>query len=97
MINKFLIAFGIYSYFFCSMANTCYRVNSEGIKVFSLLPLFTVGLWGPLKSFYLLAVYNSLYSSLVYMTNTLLSLNNLYGASLFVFYLDKVITQLPSS
>ncbi len=60
MLNKIFIAFLIYTYFFCGLGNTCFRINSDGIKQFSLLPLFTEGIIGPIRSLVLLIYYGYL-------------------------------------
>jgi len=85
-INLFLTAFGIYSYFFCSMENVIYRENR-----FSLVPLFTEGIYGPIRSAYLLLRHDSIQTFIEYVFYTLLNLNNIFGALLFVFYMDLIL------
>jgi hypothetical protein len=82
---KLLISFLIYSYFFCSMENTCYRNNT-----FSLVPLFTEGIYGPIRSAYLLLVNDSINIFFEYVIYTLLNLNNIFGSLFFVFYIDLI-------
>ena len=67
---KILAAFLIYSYFFCSMENTCYRNNK-----FSVEPLITVGLFGPIKSAYLLLIHDNFQTFIEYVFYILFSLN----------------------
>ena len=78
---KILAAFLIYSYFFCSMENTCYRNDK-----FSLMPLITVGLYGPIKSAYLLLIHDNFKTFIKYIFYILFSLNNIFGALIFVYY-----------
>jgi len=85
MKGKLLISFLIYSYFFCSMENTCYRNN-----IFSLIPLFTDGIYGPIRSAYLLLVNDSITTFFEYVIYTLSNLNNIFGSLLFVFYIDLI-------
>ena len=85
MKTKLLISFLIYSYFFCSMENTCYRNNT-----FSLVPLFTEGIYGPIRSAYLLLINDSVEIFFEYVFYTLLNLNNIFGSLLFVFYVDLI-------
>lgn len=85
MKTKLLISFLIYSYFFCSMENTCYRNNT-----FSLVPLFTEGIYGPIRSAYLLLINDSVEIFFEYVFYTLLNLNNIFGSLLFVFYIDLI-------
>ncbi len=89
MIPKILTAFLIYSYFFCELGNTCFRGNSNGIIEFSLVPLFTEGLYGPIRTLYRLLFFD-LYAFINYIIFLLTSLSNIFGALLFVFYLNKI-------
>jgi len=89
-MNKLLLAFTIYTISFCLQGNSCYRLNSDNIKVFNILPLFTEGIWGPIRSTYLLFIYDGLYSSISYIISNLLSLHNIFGAYLFVLYLSNL-------
>ena len=78
-------AFLIYAYFFCSMENTCYRNDT-----FSLTPLFTVGLYGPIKSAYLLLTNDNFMTFIEYVFYTFLSLNNIFGALFFTYYMHLI-------
>ena len=86
MYKKILLAFLIYSYFFCNLGNTCFRINSDNVKVFSIIPLFTEGLYGPIRSALLLLFYNGFPEFLFYVFDSFTHLHNIYGALLFVFY-----------
>jgi hypothetical protein len=86
MYKKILLAFLIYSYFFCNLGNTCFRINSDNVKVFSIVPLLTEGIYGPLRSALLLLYYNGFSDFLFYVFDSFLHLHNIYGALLFVFY-----------
>lgn len=86
MYKKIILAFLIYSYFFCSLGNTCFRLNSDNVKVFSIIPLLTEGLYGPLRSGFLLLFYNGFYDFFFYVLDLFLHLHNIFGALLFVFY-----------
>ena len=48
-----IISFILYLIFFCRLGNTCYRINSNGNKVFNIIPLFTEGIFGPFRTLYL--------------------------------------------
>ena len=67
------------------MENTCYRNNT-----FSLVPLFTEGIYGPIRSAYLLLINDSVEIFFEYVFYTLLNLNNIFGSLLFVFYIDLI-------
>ena len=87
MLTRLIISFLIYSYFFCNLGNTCYRMNSDGIKIFNIIPLFTEGIIGPIRSAILLLTYSGPYSFFIYIFDLLFSLHNIYGAFLLVSYL----------
>ena len=90
MFNKILISFVIYTIFFCNLGGTCYRINSNGIYIFSLLPLFTEGLFGPIRTLYLLFS-NGFYPELfLTLFDNLFSLHNFFGALLFVIYIEYI-------
>jgi hypothetical protein len=90
MYEKFIIAFLIYSYSFCNLGNTCLRIDSTGEKVFNILPLFTEGIYGPIRSAYLLLT-NSYFSSfLAYLFDCFTSLHNIFGALILVFYISYI-------
>ncbi len=44
----------IYGYSFYSLGNTIFRIDSTGTKVFSLVPLFTEGFIGPLRTLFIM-------------------------------------------
>jgi hypothetical protein len=90
MLYRLFIAFLIYAYFFCNLGNTCYRVNSDGIKIFNILPLFTEGIIGPIRSSFLLLFYNGPYAFSIYVFDLLFSLHNIYGSFLLVNYMYYV-------
>lgn len=50
IIILIILSFLIYSYFFCNLGNTCLRLNSNGEKIFSIIPLLTEGFIGPIRS-----------------------------------------------
>ena len=89
MYHKIIAAFLIYSYFFCSLGNTCYRTNSFGIKELNLVPLFTEGLYGPIRTIFRLFFYDW-YAFINYILFLLTSLSNIFGALLFVYYMNKI-------
>lgn len=89
MYPKIIVAFLIYSYFFCSLGNTCYRGNSLGVKEFNLVPLFTEGLYGPIRTIVRLFFYDW-YAFINYIIFLLTSLSNIFGALFFVFYINKI-------
>lgn len=97
MINHFLIkilfAFLIYIIFFCSLGNTCYRIDSFGIKKIQLLPLITEGIFGHLRSLYLALIHNSVKSFFIYLYDMFFSLHNIFGALIFVFYISILISK----
>lgn len=91
MINKIFISFLIYAYFFCGLGNTCFRINSDGIKQLNIIPLFTEGIIGPIRSLFLLLTYGNVSGAITYLVWIFTSLSNIFGSSLFVFYISKLI------
>jgi len=90
MYEKFIIAFLIYSYSFCNLGNTCLRIDSTGEKVFNIIPLFTEGIYGPIRSAYLLLTHSYFSSFFAYVLDCFTSLHNIFGALFFVFYLAYI-------
>jgi len=56
LLINFLIFFIIYYHGFTSLGNTTYRANSTGQIEFSLLPMFTEGFIGPIRTLFLLLI-----------------------------------------
>jgi hypothetical protein len=88
---QIIIAFIIYSFFFCSLGNTCYRIDSLGIKRIQILPLLTEGIFGHFRSLYLTLFHNSIKSFFIYLYDLFFSLHNIFGALIFVFYISILI------
>jgi hypothetical protein len=91
MLYQILISFTIYALTFCSIENIVCRIDSEGIKRLSLMPIFTEGLIAPIRSLYLLLRYNSIRSFLSYIIYLIINLNNIFGSTIFVFYILAII------
>ncbi len=64
LLINFLIFFTIYSHGFTSLGNTTYRVDSTGKVVYSLIPMFTEGFIGPLRSLYIMVIHGQIFSFL---------------------------------
>jgi len=88
---KILIAFLIYSIFFCNLGNTCLRLNSESQYVLNFMPLITEGIIGPIRSTFLLFYFGYYDTMLLYIFDCLISLHNFFGALVFVYYFDYLI------
>jgi hypothetical protein len=84
-----LIGFIIYSHAFTSLGNTTYRVNSSGQIEFSLIPMFTEGFIGPVRTLYLVLyqgqIFNFLNLSFEFVTN----LWSPYAVIFFIYLLNK--------
>ena len=91
MIFQLLIAFAIYAISFCMMENTVYRIDSENVKRLSILPIFTEGLIGPVRSLYISLRYGGVKSFICYLMYLALSFHNMLGSTLFVLYIDQLI------
>ncbi len=64
LLINFLIFFIIYSHEFTLLGNTTYRVNSTGKVVYSLVPMFTEGFIGPIRSLYIMVIQGQIFSFL---------------------------------
>ena len=90
IMNIIILSFIIYTYHFINLNNTIFRINHLGDKVFNIIPLFTEGFIGPIRSFIYLLVFDSFKNSLYYFYCELFRLSNPYSALLFVFYIKKI-------
>jgi len=91
MIFQLLIAFFIYAISFCMMENTINRIDSNGIKQFSVIPIFTEGLIGPVRTLYLSLRYHGLNAFLCNIMYLFVNLNNMFGSTFFAFYILSVL------
>lgn len=89
---KILISFFIYSFFFFKLGNTLIREDSIGNKNFSLKPLFTEGIFGPIRSLFLIIIHSNLSTAFKYLTHEFFRLSNPISAYIFVNYISKVIS-----
>ena len=81
----------IYTYFFYNLGNTLIRTNSEGNKIFSLIPLITEGIIGPIRSFLLLLYYGKIIDCLRFLWFELFRLSNPFSVIIFIYYIYNVI------
>jgi hypothetical protein len=90
----FTLSFLIYTYFFYKLGNTLWRTNSKGNKSFSLLPLFTEGLIGPIRSLLLILIHGNLFNAMTFLWFELFRLSNPFSAFLFVSLIYKLFTNV---
>ena len=88
-MNIFFLSLLIYSLFFAKLGNTIYRIDSTGKKNFNLTSLFTVGLFGPIKTLYHLRFYPKILLSYLYFE--FFRLSNPLSAFLFTYYIINII------
>jgi len=88
---KIFITIIIYITFFCKLGNTCYRINSNGDKTIRILPIITSGIFGPIKSSYLLIKNKEIKPFIKFIILQLNLLSNPLGAYLFTDYTIKLI------
>lgn len=91
MNQTILISFIIYSIFFLMLENCIFRINSEGVSKFNIMPLFTEGFIGPLRSLGLLIIHGSIKSIFAFLFFELFRLSNPFSAFIFVYYITKII------
>lgn len=87
-----LIAFVIYTYFFCNLGNTIYRISESGIPKLSVSSLFTEGFIGPLRTGLLLLRHNTK-SFFPFVSFEFFRLSNPYSALFFTYYIFNIIKQ----
>jgi hypothetical protein len=87
-----IIIFLTYSISLLFIENVCFRINSHNITNFSIIPIFTEGLFGPIRSLYLLLKYDGILTFLYYVKYLLFSLHNVFGATVFVIYIYLLYT-----
>ena len=86
-----LISFVIYLIFFYKLGNTIYRISSTGEKRFSLISLFTEGIYGPIRTLILLAIHGDFSKCIKYLWFELFRLSNPFSSIIFIIYLKKII------
>ena len=90
-MNNLLVSFFIYSYFFTSLGNTVFRKDENNELQFSIIPLFTAGFTGPIKTIYnLVSVgeYDILYEYLLFESY---NLANPMTAYCFTCFIDNLL------
>ena len=84
----------IYGYSFYSLGNTLYRIDGLNNRVFSLVPLFTEGFIGPVRSLYIMGLtFNFtgfVYLLFVFITNFW----SPYSVILFLYLIENNLTNL---
>ena len=88
---KLLLSFIIYTLFFYQLGNTIVRTNHNGQKNFSLLPLFTEGIFGPIRTFFILIKNCSFIDVIKYIKFELFRLSNPLSAYIFINYIFFIV------
>ena len=91
LIFLFTISSMIYSYFFYKLGNTIFRINQFNEVSFNIIPLFTEGFIGPIRSLFLLIRYNGIVPALTFIKFKFFRLSNPYSALFFFYYINKII------
>lgn len=90
LIFLFTVSSMIYSYFFYKLGNTIFRINQFNKVSFNIIPLFTEGFIGPIRTFFLLAKYEGPCSTLQFLFFELFRLSNPFSALFFVFMCNSI-------
>ena len=53
---KIILSIIIYTLSFYNLGNTLLRTNAIGNKTFTIIPLFTEGFYGPIRTFFFIIV-----------------------------------------
>lgn len=89
IIIYLILFFLIYGYSFEKLGNTLYRLNANNQMVYSIKPLFTEGIIGPIRTLYLLFRYNGYTSGLSYFTIMITRLWSPYAVLLVLYIFNK--------
>jgi hypothetical protein len=94
-INKIILIISviIYIIFFCKLGNTCLRINSEGVKKFSIIPLITEGFIGPIRTLLITLFNNGIIPAFKYFRHELTNLANPFSAYLFVYGIFNILVK----
>ena len=92
-MKKLIITFILYLAFYANLGNTIIRIDSYGNKRLSLIPLFTEGFIGPIRTLYLNLRYNGIYSFMTNLRYEFFRLSNPYSCYIFVNYIYQLIKQ----
>ena len=88
-----IISFVIYAFFFCNLANTCYRINFLGIKQFNFLPLITEGFIGPIRTLLNLIYKGYFRSAFEYFLHETTNLANPFTTYYIVRYIHNILVK----
>ena len=92
IIKIILISLVIYIFFFCRNGNSCFKINSDGNKIFNIIPILS-GFFRPLKKLYLTFINDGLFKSIKYFNVESYNLANPFAVFIFVFGIFKIIEQ----
>lgn len=90
-MNIFVKAFLIYTIFFIRLGNTVFRLNSNNTITIVFNSLFVEGFVGPLRTLFLLLMYDNLFSAIKFVWLDLFRLSNPYSALFFTYYINQLI------
>ncbi len=86
-----VIAFSIYSYFFCKLGNTCWRKDYNGIEIFNLKSLFNEGFIGPIRTILIFLSNGQIWTTYKYLKNEGINLANPYTAYGIVRFINNLL------
>lgn len=90
LIFLFTVSGLVYSYFFCKLGNTIFRINQFNKVRFNIIPLFTEGFIGPIRTLFLLIKYQGFFSAIQFLFFELFRLSNPFTALFFVFICNEI-------
>jgi hypothetical protein len=93
IIKIIIVSFIIYTFFFCNIGNTCYRINSKGIKTLNILPLFTEGFIGPFRTLFIILSQEGLWKAIKYFQYEAYNLTNPISTFMFIYGIHNVLHQ----
>lgn len=90
LIIFIILFFLLYGYGFYKLGNTLYRINSSNTYSFNILPLFTEGFIGPLRTIYHIIFYNNLDGLPEYLWFILTDFSSPYAVIIFLTIIYKL-------
>jgi len=91
MSKFYLMSIIVYVFFFYKLGNTILRYDSTGNKSIQLRSLFTEGIIGPIRTFFLLIFYGNFFGALNFIKFEFFRLSNPFSAFFFCYYIYKII------
>lgn len=92
-IKIIIISFIIYTFFYCKLGDTCYIINSQGVKTFNFLSLFINGFIDPFKTLFKIFSTEGLWKAIQFFQYEAYNFTNPISTFMFVYGVHNVLNQ----